>query len=67
MIFEQPTCFKCVHLNKNERKCTAFRDKIPDEIWLDGGKHKKPLKSQLNKIVFEPILPKVGVFTNQSC
>lgn len=54
MIFERPICYDCKHLDKTDRKCLAFKNEIPDEIWLDGEKHSKPLPDQKNDIVFTP-------------
>ena len=53
---EIPICYDCKHkgiLSGDKPFCKAFINGIPDEIWLKGNKHKKPLKGQNNNIVFE--------------
>ena len=37
-----------------DRKCNAFTDEIPLEIWQGDNNHSKPLPDQDNDIVFEP-------------
>jgi len=48
-------CFKCKNLTS--KGCLAF-DNIPEEIISGKNKHNKPLKNQINNIVFEPGEPK---------
>lgn len=56
-------CSLCVHLNRadvSERKCSAFPDGIPLEIWKGGNDHTAPYKND-NGIRFEPIeLPRAA-------
>jgi hypothetical protein len=59
----QPACATCIYLldeNLLEMKiiCEAFPDGIPDEIFSGKNDHSKPLPSQKNTIVFEPVKTK---------
>jgi hypothetical protein len=48
-------CFKCKHFRVYSGGCDAFPEGIPASIREEGTTtHKKPLKGQGNKIVFEP-------------
>ena len=58
MIYEQPICIDCKNYNLDKGNCKAFPKGIPDEIYLGDNKHTKPLKEQMNDIVFEPIKEK---------
>lgn len=49
---ELPVCFDCKHFNPDGWVCPAFPDGIPEEITVDGNKHKKPLPGQGNDVVF---------------
>jgi len=51
---KDPICFKCKHSDPYSAGCKAFEN-IPEEILSGKNDHKKPLKDQKNKIVFEPI------------
>lgn len=48
-------CSYCKHLLNDgiDRKCRAFPEGIPKDIWKNKKKHDKPLKDQLNEIIFE--------------
>jgi len=48
------TCLQCVHYDI-DRKCEAFKKRIPDEIWEGESDHREPLEDQENDIVYEPI------------
>lgn len=49
-------CWNCKHKSKPfDNTCKAFPKKIPLVILEGKNKHEKPLSSQDNKIVFEPI------------
>jgi hypothetical protein len=48
-------CFNCKHSKIGELGCAAFPDGIPEEI-LHKNKHDKPIKGQINNIVFEDII-----------
>jgi hypothetical protein len=48
-------CSFCIN-HTYKYKCKAFPDNIPEDIWLNKVKHSKPLPSQKNDIVFEPII-----------
>ena len=53
-----PKCFKCKNktdLYDNVPICEAFKKGIPDSIFFDNDDHSKPLPTQDNDIVFEPI------------
>lgn len=54
MIVDFPICLNCKHYY-GIRTCDAFPEEIPDEIWMQGNEHSKPLPDQENDIVFEPI------------
>lgn len=54
MIRLEPICFSCRHFNIATSKCKAFEGDIPLIILEGGNKHKRPLKGQKNKIVYEP-------------
>lgn len=47
------TCINCVHYELS-RSCKAF-SKIPSEIWNGDNGHRKPLKSQNNRIVYRKL------------
>lgn len=44
-------CNTCKHHKKGTLSCKAFK-RIPDAI-LNGGKHSKPVKGQVNDIIYE--------------
>ena len=50
-------CIDCVHLWQDGigRKCKAFPDGIPDEIWYGYNKHTKIHPLQKNKVVYQRI------------
>lgn len=54
MILTKWICVECKHYLRGNR-CLAFLDGIPYEIYSGKNDHRKPLKFQENKIVFEPI------------
>ena len=57
MGYYSDPCSYCKHLYNvatKGRKCKAFPDGIPDEIWLGKNKHKSPYKRD-NGIQFERI------------
>lgn len=35
------------------RKCVAFPEEIPDDFWVEGVDHNKPIEKQYGQIVFE--------------
>lgn len=45
-------CLNCIHFNKDKFNCPAFKE-IPYEILTGFNIHDKPLKNQLNNIVFQ--------------
>lgn len=52
---EVPQCFDCKHFNglvKNKKRCDAFPDGIPDEIFNNSIQHNKPYPDD-NGIRFE--------------
>lgn len=53
-LLNQWRCLFCVHY-KGDSKCSAFIDGIPSEIYLGKNKHRKPLKGQINDLVFTPV------------
>lgn len=55
MTYVEPICFKCKHYSIDKGICTAFKKEIPDEIYYGDDDHSKPLPTQDNDIVFEPI------------
>lgn len=45
MIGERPACIDCKNLiSVRGAKCKAFPDGIPEEIWIGGNDHKKPVE-----------------------
>lgn len=48
------TCSSCIHY-LGDLQCLAFIDGIPKDILLGDNDHSKPLPTQDNDIVFEPI------------
>lgn len=48
-----PVCFSCLHF-QGERKCDAFPDEIPDEIWFGDNDHTQPVEGD-HEIRFEQI------------
>lgn len=49
------SCLKCKHLAPiNDKKCVAFPDGIPEEIWTGKISHKKKHPDQKNDILFTP-------------
>jgi len=48
-------CANCKYFNHDKFKCKAFPGGIPDIISSGENIHEKPLKDQINDIVFEPI------------
>ena len=48
-----PVCIECKNYIK-QGACKAFKN-IPSKIWSEGEEHSKPLPSQKNNIVFEPL------------
>lgn len=48
-------CIKCKHYNIKKNTCEAFTKEIPYEIYVGINDHTKPLPSQKNTIIFEPI------------
>ena len=48
------TCMNCKHYDI-DKKCAAFKRKIPDVIWEGEDDHDKPLKNQDNDLVFTEI------------
>lgn len=55
MIYQEPICISCKHYNLENGNCAAFKNKIPDEIYMGDNKHTKPLPKQGNDIVYEKI------------
>jgi hypothetical protein len=55
MIKLPPICFSCKHFDIEKLNCPAFPEQIPDKILDGSNNHKKPVKGQKTKIVFEPI------------
>lgn len=53
MIYSS-SCTLCKHFKKEEFKCAAFPEGIPDEILLGVDKHKSVHKNQSNDITFTP-------------
>lgn len=60
-----PECIKCMHFwdryyvgdypeIEDGFGCDAFREGIPEEIFIDGQKHREPWPGQDNDIVFTP-------------
>lgn len=52
-----PTCFYCQHHSDrevSERKCAAFPESIPLEIWNGGNDHTSRYTGD-NAIIFEPV------------
>lgn len=47
-------CINCMNYISN-LKCLAFIDGIPEKILIGDDDHSKPLPTQDNDIVFEPI------------
>jgi hypothetical protein len=47
-------CLNCIHFNKDNFNCEAFKQ-IPYEILTGFNIHDKPLKNQLNNIVYKEI------------
>lgn len=45
-------CQLCKHYD-GYRMCAAFREVIPDEIYIGNNDHSTPLSEQVNDIVFE--------------
>jgi hypothetical protein len=51
-----PKCSICRHFNlvpSIKPNCKAFPKGIPENIWLKGKDHSKPMKDQENDIVYE--------------
>jgi hypothetical protein len=47
-------CSFCIYKDEfYKRKCAAFPEGIPDDIWFGKNKHTKPLPEQKNGIVYE--------------
>ena len=54
-VLISPTCCDCKHADFiGKRKCTAFPDRIPLDIWCGNLSHNEPIKGD-NGIVFEPM------------
>lgn len=47
-------CLNCKNYIGSDR-CFAFKNKIPNEIFIGDNNHKKPTKSQTNKLIFEKV------------
>lgn len=44
MMVAPPACMSCVHYDRTKPvTCTAFPDRIPDVIWLEGDPHTQPV------------------------
>lgn len=54
MKYPVPICAKCKHFNAEQWNCKAFK-RIPIQILSGENDHSKPLPSQKNNIVFEPL------------
>lgn len=56
VMIASPTCFYCIHHSDimSERKCEAFPDGIPLEIWNGQNDHSEPFPGD-NGIQFQPI------------
>ena len=53
-LYTYKPCVICKHLiSLSGKKCQAFKDVIPDEIWIYGNDHKSKLNNQINNITFE--------------
>lgn len=53
MIGPEPVCMNCTHFyfDKLGRKCKAFPDEIPDDIWFASNDHTKPHPDQKDKTI----------------
>lgn len=55
---QRPVCMDCLHYDDlgtdkaDKPVCKAFPKGIPEKIWEDGNKHRRPLGDQENDIVF---------------
>ena len=47
-------CINCKHYNIDKNNCQAFKNGIPEIIWVGSDDHSSPLPDQENDIVFEP-------------